>query len=195
MERKELLKSIKGVFKLPEKVYYLGKLRHGSPYFYPMNFLSTIISIRRLKLRDKVEYEQLIKDKPWIKEKATYSNFPMVGRSKNWIIKLLKYHFYIQIGWPFAIRNYSLGWKDKFDTPRFEWSPSFQILLFNLQFCIWWNAPIIGDEKYPDNDKYYEMVLWYLHYAEKDIKKAEETWHWTNYETKKSTWDSKYLIK
>ena len=49
MKLSELLKEIKGVFIPPKKSYYLGKLKHGTPYFYPMGFVSTIIYIRKLK--------------------------------------------------------------------------------------------------------------------------------------------------
>ena len=89
---------------------------------------------------------------------------------------------------PFKIHNGHLGWKDKFDTPRFEWSPSFQIYFFNWQFCIHWTAPI------EDQDTYWEMVLWYLKYSDKNITKAEQTWGWKNYNTKESTWNKNCLI-
>ena len=81
-----------------------------------------------------------------------------------------------------------MGWKDKFNSPRFEWTPSFQIWFFNLQFCIHWAAP---DN---NNDLYYETILWYMKYANKDIYEAEKTWGWINYETKESTWNKEYLI-
>jgi hypothetical protein len=38
------------------------------------------------------------------------------------------------------------------------------------------------------------MILHYLYYADKDIKKAEKTWGWIDYDTKLSTWDKKYLL-
>ena len=56
MKLKELKKEIKGVFKPPKKRYYLGKLYYGTPYFYPINFNSTIVKIRKLKLRNDDEY-------------------------------------------------------------------------------------------------------------------------------------------
>jgi hypothetical protein len=86
------------------------------------------------------------------------------------------------------IHKTELGWKDKYESPRYEWSPALYILFFNLQFIIWWNSP---DN---DNDSYYEMVLWYLKYSDKDIEKAEKTWGWVDYYTKKSTWNKDYLI-
>jgi hypothetical protein len=92
-------------------------------------------------------------------------------------------------GWPIMIVKYDLGWKDKYETPRFEWSPSFQIWFFKWQFCIWWIAPT------KDSDNYWEMVLWYLNYSNKDINKARDTWGWTDYNTKLSTWNENCLIK
>lgn len=154
----KILKEIKNVFKPPKKIYYLGKLIYGTPYFYPWNFNQQILTIR--------------KQRP----KYLRCNY----------FKLFGYE--ISYGYPIYITWYDLGWKDKFETPRFEWSPAFQIYFFKWQFCIFWNAP---DD---DNDLYYEMILWYLHYSKKDIKKAEETWGWCNYDTKKSTWNNDYLI-
>lgn len=159
MKIKKIITDIKGVFKLPIKRYYLGKIVYGCPYFYPWYFNQTILTIR--------------KEKP----KFLRCNY----------FKLFGYE--ISYGWPISYANYELGWKDKFGTPRFEWSPSFQIYFFKWQFCIWWNAPEIKDE-----DAYWEMILWYLHYSNKDIVKAENTWEWRDYNTNKSTWNKEYLI-
>ena len=158
MKTRELLKSIKGVFIPPKKEYYIGKITHGCPYFYPWNFNQTILTIRKKR-------PQFLR----------CSYFKLFG-------------YEISYGWPFMVVSYGLGWKDKYDSPRFEWSPSFQIYFFRWQFCVWLVAP----DK--NNDAYWEMVLWYLHYSNKDIEKAKETWGWVDYNTKLSTWDESYLI-
>lgn len=158
MRIKEINKSIKGVFKLPVKKYYIGKIEHGCPYFTPWNFNSNILTIRKKR--------------------------PQFLRCNYF--KLFGYE--ISYGWPISIVKYDLGWKDKFNSPRFEWSPSFQIWFFRWQFCIWWVSPENNE------DKYWEMVLWYLYYSNKDINKAKNTWGWVNCKTKLSTWDEKYLI-
>jgi hypothetical protein len=158
MSIKELKKEIKGIFKLPKKSYYFGKVRHGAPYFYPRNYNNTIISIAKEKKRfDRCK------------------SFNLFNRC-------------ISYGSPIKIIKNDLGWKDKYNSPRFEWTPAFHLYFFNLQFCIYYMSP---DN---DNDLYYEMILWYLEYSDKNIKKAEETWSWTNYETKKSTWNNDYII-
>lgn len=134
----KLLKEIKGVFKLPVKKYYFGKVKYGCPYFIPRSY--------------------------------------------------------------FKVVNHGLFWKDKFKSPRMEFNPEFHIYFFGLQFRIIWVAPEVeGVNKFSD-DLYWEQVLWYLYYYEEynsdkpDIKLAEKSWGWADYETKKSTWEKEYLI-
>jgi hypothetical protein len=190
MNTRTLNKEIKDVFIPPKKVYYFGKLIHGSPFFYPMNFNKNIISLRKLKFKSKEMLDAYDKQYPHLKGQGErmYSNLPMVRRAKNWILKF-KNHYWLEIGWPIMIHTNELGWKTKYDSVRFEWAPAFYIFFFHWQFCIWWNAPD------GNNDKYYEMILWYLHYSDKDIVKAKDSWMWVNCETKLSTWNDNYLIK
>lgn len=190
MTPKELNKEIKGVFVPPKKRYYIGKIVHGTPYFYPMNFNGNILSVRKLKLKTQEELEAYYNQYPHLRKRGEhrFKNLPMVRRSKDWIFKLFENHYWVQIGWPIIIYSNELGWKDKFNSPRFEWPPAFYIFFFKWQFCIWWTAPD------GDNDKYYEMILQYLHYQDKDIKKAEKNWGWVNMDTKESTWNKDYLL-
>ena len=191
MQFLKILKEIKGVFVQPKKRYYIGKIAHGTPYFNPWNFVPTIIKFRKLKLKTPeqiIEYEARY---PYItKNNKTYrfSNYPMVHRAKEWTFELFDNWYWLQIGWPIYIYWHGLGWKWKFDSTRFEWSPAFYIFFFNWQFCIHWNAPD------GDDDKYYEMILHWLYSSKKDITKAEETWGWTDYKTKKSTWNKNYVL-
>lgn len=114
------------------------------------------------------------------KNKYTYkpSNF----------FKILGY--YVYYGSPVVYKKIGLGWKDKFNTPRHEWDPAFYLYFFGLQFCIFWGAPNKDD----DHNVYWEMILWYLHYSDKDIEKAKNTWGWVDYNTKESTWNDNFLI-
>jgi hypothetical protein len=186
MKTSKLFKEIKNVFKLPKKTYYLGMLKYGTPYFYPINFNSHIINIRKLKLTPQEELDKITNE--YEKKNKRFSNLPLVRRSKYWITQIFGTYYFIEIGWPIAIKNIQLGWKDKFKSPRFEWGPSFQIYFFNWQFCIRWESPD------GDDDTYYEMILWYLNYCNKDLNKAEKTWGWADYKTKLSTWNNNYLI-
>jgi hypothetical protein len=191
MKINKLIKEIKGVFVLPKKQYYFGKLVHGTPYFWPINFNKNIITIRKLKLRSEEERIEYIEQFPHLKHnnRIKFSNLPIVRRSKSWIVKIFNNYYFIEIGWPIAVKMIDLGWKEKYGSPRYEWSPMFQINFFHWQFCMIWFAPDY------DNDLYYEMILWYLFYADKDINKAKNTWEWIDGDTKLSTWNDEYLIK
>jgi hypothetical protein len=195
MKNLEIFKEIKGVFKPPEKATYFGRVRHGCPYFYPRNYNSTIISTRKLKLRTAEKLAEMNEKYTHLRDQPSnkYSNYPMVRRAKNKIVKLFGNEYFLEFGWPVKIKTTHLGWKDKWLTPRYEWPPSFHIYFFNLQYCVWWNAPRLEGEKYADNDAYYEMILWYLKYSDKNLKMAEESWGWTDSDTKESTWNKNYL--
>jgi hypothetical protein len=155
----KLDKKMWDVFVHPKKIYYLGKLIYGTPYFYPWNFNSTILTVRK--------------------------NRPKFLRCKYF--KLFGYE--ISYGWPIYIYWHGLGWKDKFNSPRFEWNPSFYVFIFRWQFVIKWCAPD------GDNDKYFEMILWYHDYCNDNIVQAEKTWPWVaDIKNNKSTWNKNYLI-
>ena len=140
MTLSELKKNIKGVFKLPKKVYYFGRLLHGSPYFYPWNFEKSVLHVRKLKPKTKEQLSEMENKYPHLKRDklSYYVNAPMVRRNKYWLLSLFNSTYYVSIGWPVIVTWHGLGWKDKFNSPRFEWCPSFQILFFRWQFCIWW---------------------------------------------------------
>lgn len=158
MKTSYIINSIKGVFKVPKKKYYFGKIRHGNPYFlYPWNLLPFILDFRK---------------EP-----------PKFRRTKYY--KVL--NFYIGIGWPVMICKSELGWKDKYNTPRFEWCPFWYLYIFNYQFCIWWIHPV-GDHP----DRYWEQIIWYIIYSGKDIDEARNTWGWRDSEGN-STWDETFL--
>lgn len=158
------IQDSKGIFTSPVKRYYFGKVKFGTPYFYPQKWNSTIIKISK--------------------------TVPKYNGNK--VYKLFGY--FIRIGKPVVWRKNELGWKDKFETPRFEWSPAFYLFFFKWQFCIWWCAPD------GDNDHYYEMLLWWRYYYKRygsekpNIKKAEEKWPWQDTKTKISTWNKNYII-
>ena len=96
------------------------------------------------------------------------------------------------------IMSVDVGWKDKFDSPRYEYPPTIWIHLFKLNLIWHWKLP---NEKYMDD--YWEQALWYLYYYKNisygrldapDIKKARESWPWEDIRTKQSSWNDKYLI-
>ena len=188
--------NITGVFKPSVKRYYLGVAKHGTPYFEPINYVGSIIRIRKLVRRSYRQTIEMNRDRPYNKNKPDhlYSNYPMVRRASNKVFKLFSNDYYITWGLPMYMGFVELGWKDKYDSPRFEWPPQFHILFFGLQFCIWWVAPKLKDGERISYSLYYEMVLWYLKYSDKDVDKARETWGWIDGDTRESTWNDNYLV-
>jgi len=156
-------------FEPPKKQYYLGRVRHGTPHFYPWNYVPSFIEIAWTRNCDIKRFKQY--SRAWKKVK----------------FKLFDIVWYLAIGSPVHISNISLGWKDKYGSPRLEWVPQFHIYFFLWQFSIFWCSQDGND------DKYYEMLLWYEKYCDSDLKKAEDTWGWIDYKTKLSTWNKEYI--
>lgn len=185
-----LLKSIKeSPFKPLVKKWYIGKIVHGSPYFNPTGFHPTIFNIRKLIIRDEKSYQEMIKDRPWLIERERYINLPMVRRNKDKIISFMGNKYFISWGCPIAYREVELGWKDKFDTPRFEWGPSRMLYFFKWQICIFYKPENIVSGV----SNYWEMYLWWRHYSLQNLPLAKSTWPWRDGKTKESTWNENNL--
>lgn len=172
-------------FKAPIKRYYFGKIVHGAPYLHPRKFNKNILSIRKLILKTEEEIAEETKKYPYRYYRENFKNIPLVRRCKNWTVKIFGNYYFIEIGFPWAISNVELGWKDKFNTPRLEWCPALYIYFFHWQFCIWWD--------YPNSDNYWEMYIWWKYYCNKDLKEAEDSWVWRNATTGLSTWNKENL--
>ena len=104
------------------------------------------------------------------------------------------------------IMSSDVGWKDKDDTPRFEYPPYIWIHIYKWNLVWYWDLPdSIGYIPETDHiDDYWEQALWYLYYTntisqglldKPNIEKAKESWPWEYYKTKKSTWNNKFLMK
>ena len=69
-----------------------------------------------------------------------------------------------------------LGYKMKYDEPRFEWNPYIKLILFNKFKYVWvFTAPIYLDNM--EDMIYWESILWYS--LTKDLKKAYEMNIWS----------------
>lgn len=93
----------------------------------------------------------------------------------------------------------NVGWKDKYDTPRFEHSPYIWIHIYKWNWIWYWSLPLY--QKHRD-DEYWEQALWYLYYYKTisqgigdkpDIRKAKENWPWQDMKGN-STWTNEFLV-
>lgn len=99
---------------------------------------------------------------------------------------------------PITIRSCDVGWKDKYDTPRYEQPPYIWIHIFGINFIIYW---VLVDSKLETSD-YWEQALWYLYYYntysqglldEPNIVIARKSWPWHDMEGN-NTWNDKFFI-
>lgn len=94
-----------------------------------------------------------------------------------------------------------VGWKDKFDTPRFEFNPYFEIVVLRrVRFKVVWHpASVDGFHQ----DDYWEQWLWWHYYAKVRNQcgtkwlNARATWPWTTEIDGRqvSTWSDEYLLE
>lgn len=77
-----------------------------------------------------------------------------------------------------------LLWKDKFNSPRCEKSPSLVVSWLFWEYYGQW-----GD------DEYWEQKLWLDIYCDGDYDKAKKEWGWVDMDTDKSTWDDSIILK
>ena len=131
----------------------------------------------------------------------TYKKIKDKFISLKWFFKCGKFR-YPPVTWcskPALIQIISsdVGWKDKYDTPRYEWNPYIWIHLFGFNMIWYLDFPYNNYRV----DQYWEQALWYLYYYNNisygsdtpDIEKAKKSWPWEDYKTGKSTWEYKYL--
>jgi hypothetical protein len=93
------------------------------------------------------------------------------------------------------VYHYDLIWKDKFNSPRHEYNPAFNIIFFKgkYQILIWLKNPITNCD-----EEYWEQMLWFLYYYKQyntnspNITQAREKWLWKD-QYGKSTWKDDFI--
>ena len=134
-----------------------------------------------------------------VTEFGEYDDYEQKGIWPFASTEALKWGNFMPKWWPISIISWDIGWKDKYNSPRYE-HPGHFIIFFGKnyrtcwQFSIQVNAPIT----YSRNDcteidmaeNYWESILWYLNYAKEygmpdykhlDLLKARATMqsHWS----------------
>ncbi len=99
----------------------------------------------------------------------------------------------------FSYFSSDVSWKDKYNTPRYEFPPTKYISLFGG--LIWFGYVLESPYKAEDkcSDDYWEQLIWTAIWANGDVDEARQTWPWTTISSlpdkEESTWDEKYLKK
>lgn len=92
---------------------------------------------------------------------------------------------------------HDVRWKDKYDTPRFEYCPYIWIHIYKWNWVWYWSL-----DDYINDSQYWEQALWYLYYSGTisqelgkvpNIEIARRNWPWEDVRNKKSTWEDKFL--
>jgi hypothetical protein len=154
-------------FVKPKITAYLGLVQNGTPYYYPRNWVSTIIKISSTKPFADGNIER-------------FKQYSMAW--KTFRFTFLNRWWCIQIGTPIVLKRLELGWKEKYGTPRFEWLPSIQLYFFMFEFSMF-----LG------NDDYWEQLLWVKYFSDGDVDKGRESWKWIDGISKESTWYEGYI--
>lgn len=88
------------------------------------------------------------------------------------------YYFYkTYFRWLPFIKNQHLYWKDKFNSPRVEISPSITIEWLWFGYRGQWGSY-----------QYWEQWLWIHKYCGGNIETAKKEWGWVDVKTQQSTW-------
>jgi len=136
---------------IPLKLFvYFGDIKHSCPYFLPRYW-------------KKFTYEDCVRKA----EEAQKRVPPLVPFTH-------KPEYYKNYSKPVAIKYFGinltgLGWKTKWDSYRFEYSPSISVVLFGKQFFMAF-VPSIGNNSLLDS--YWEA--WLNYHYETDRKKSKK---------------------
>jgi hypothetical protein len=125
-------------FKAPKIYFYTGKLKYGTPYFFPRNWV---------KYTQKEVLEQA---------KEKFDKSPENIKTDGYFKQLVNYYKSMQhavdkkIGFDFV----GLGWKTKWGDYRHEWNPIWSFVFFKWQIAIMFIPK--HDSHYWESWLYYE---------------------------------------
>jgi hypothetical protein len=174
----DFLRAYNSPFKPLRPKWYCGKIALGTPYFFPRKWV---------KATPKRAHEATLK---YIKETEDFNKRnPEYARSVRPYDKIFadkmqcSYAVPKKIGFDFV----SLGWKTKWNSYRFEWSPMISFVFFKWQIAVTFVAPHL--------DHYWESWLYYTRETKGTTaeriaqcrKEAPQTWTSHNSDGTKET--------
>ena len=180
------LRVINSPFKLPKLKWYFGKITMGVPYFLPRKWV---------KATPKTAEEASLKEIERVKKhNAKEGTYKLSERGFDEIYERYLHSSFAQ-PLKFGFSSCGLGWKTKFDSFRFEWSPRLSFVAFGHQVCVTVVAPHL--------DHYWECFLAYHYDTDKTksrkerIEEAKEKHPciWTSYKNNEEKETTDYWTK
>lgn len=156
MKQLSFIKALWSPFKSFKLKWYIGKIAVGTPYFYPRKWVKATPEMAHKATIDYIEREE-----NYNKMNPKYAR--KIKPYDEVYQEMLKCQFPIpkKIGFDFI----PLGWKTKYDSYRFEWSPGLSFVFFGLQIAI---KVVV-----PHPDQYWESWLYYELNTDKTKSKQE----------------------
>lgn len=166
----DFLRAYNSPFKPPKLKWYCGKVALGTPYFLPRKWVK---ATPELAHKATIEYIKNIEE--FNKRNPEYTR-NISPYDEIFAYKMrCSYPVPKKIGFDFV----PLGWKTKYDSYRFEWSPRISFVFFKWQIAVTFVAP--------HEDHYWEIWLYYTRETKGNTKERIELCRllapqtWTSY--------------
>ena len=181
----DFLRAYNSPFKAPKLKWYCGKIALGTPYFFPRKWVKATPERAHQATLDCIKStEEFNKRNPEYTRKVRPYDEIFADKIKS------SYAVPKKIGFDFV----SLGWKTKYDSYRFEWSPMWSFVFFKWQIAVTFVAPHL--------DHYWESWLYYTRETKGSVadriaqcrKEAPQTWSRHHSDGTKETTDYYDLI-
>ncbi len=161
MNKFEWMSSFTGPFKRPKVKFYFGKLKHGTPYFYPRRWVKPT---QQMLIDNAVK--EIAERNRWNAANEKYGNTPKTIPTIEELCEQKKnYNFAVpkKIGFDFVPMRWKTKWEP--DDYRFETGPIWSFVFFKWQIALMF--PV--DEM----SQYWECWLYYTYSTDK-TKSVEE---------------------
>lgn len=143
----EWLDIITSPFKFPKISFYIGKISIGFPYFFPRKFV---------KFTEKEATDLAL-------EEINNPNHYLFGKDLEMVKNIYLKSKVKKVDKNIGFDGTGLGWKDKWNTPRAEWSPRYGFCLFKYQIVV----------LFTHDNRVWESYLYYTHYTDKTKSKID----------------------
>lgn len=148
---------LRSPFVLPRLSIYIGKKIKGVPYFLPRKQVYVTFDEARQKAMEVTQKIATARGLGTQESKLLYNS--LIGQYR----RTTKY-----VDLKVGTNSCSLGWKDKWGSPRFEWAPMWSFVFFNFQIHLTIKPPTNDPLLW---DCYWEAFIYYFLYAKGDTVK------------------------